>query len=100
MQTKHGFEVVQLGRVNPEAVAWQLLWNIHPPVCYGCDYENDEAPKGETAYVVTSATQVIFSGAEIYIFPWWNVTCTKCGKSFSSAQDYHKHISQGSCKNV
>lgn len=30
--------------------------------------------------------------------PNWNVTCSKCGKSFSSSSDYHKHLSQGKCK--
>ena len=75
MQTKHGFEVVQLGEVNPEAIATQLLWNVHPPVRYGCDYENDDAPEGETAYVVTSATNVMFTGTETYIFP-----CTETGE--------------------
>ena len=75
MQTKHGFEVVRIDEQVSPSGASQVIWNVHPPVRWGADYDNDGAPEGETVYVMTSAVFVSFSGDETYIFP-----CDKKGE--------------------
>lgn len=44
--------------------AEQKLWHVDPPVKYQ-DYDTTK----ETEYVISSATDVPFSGPETYIFP-------------------------------
>lgn len=45
------------------------LYKLSEPVKYNKPYRKNDPPAEETIFVVVSATSVIFSGPETYIFP-------------------------------
>ena len=72
MKTATGFEV---HRIQHEFnFTDRVIWSVDPPIRY-----DDEG--NTTTYVVSSATNVLFSGPETYIFP-----CDKKGEWLSNTE--------------